>query len=163
SLLADEVGDQLAIRSVDERGFDPPVVRLVCDRLGAAGVVIGDDEVLEEVTPKRRRDNGAADAAGADDEDSHQRRVALVPRAPPVSTFATTRDGARRCPARTNVASLKTPTRRAPAHSRPTAAARSGRVQARKRQPAITSPGGVEPRAPIAIGRPRSTARGSSA
>ena len=42
--------------------------------LARADVVVGDDEVLEEVAPDGRRARTPADATGADHEDSHGRQ-----------------------------------------------------------------------------------------
>jgi hypothetical protein len=45
---------------------------LVDERLRARRVVVGDDELLEEVAADGDADGGRADASGADDEDTHE-------------------------------------------------------------------------------------------
>ena len=67
-----ESGDVVGFRGVDAGSREPGVTAELRDRpLRARRVVVGDDDVLEEVATRGDRDDRTADAARADDEDPH--------------------------------------------------------------------------------------------
>ena len=84
-------------RRVDLRGDVPLVGRrgLLC----SGQVVVGDHDLLEEVTAGRDRGEGGADAAGADEEDLHGWPFGLRGFGTSASALSSTNDGAvtRRC------------------------------------------------------------------
>ncbi len=69
--LADQGRDSIGVRGVHAGRGHAGVAGARDGGLGAPEIVVGDDDVLEEVAPQRGRDEGAADAAGADDQDPH--------------------------------------------------------------------------------------------
>ena len=70
-----ELGDGRGVTRVDARGGEAAVAVAVDDMLGLSFVVIGEYDVLVEITPCRDGRERRADATRPHDQDPHSRRV----------------------------------------------------------------------------------------
>jgi len=71
-VLAAERGDIVRLRGIDPRRDEAFVAGKAGDGpLGAAGIVVGNDHLLEEASPSGDRHDRTADSARPDDQDPH--------------------------------------------------------------------------------------------